>query len=166
MVRILAQILGVIAMIIAVLSFQKRENKRFFLWQATGAVLFAIHFFLLGAYVGSILNLICVVRGLLFAYAPKKYRTCVLIGISLVLAAVVVLTYSGWPSLCVLAACLAGTFVMWLDRDKIIRYVQFFIVSPGWLIYNIYYFSIGGILTESFNLVSVLIYFIRFGFGV
>ena len=55
------------------------------------------------------------------------------------------------------------TFLMWKGNGKHIRYGQFFISSPSWIIHNIFNFSLGGILCEVFMMASVVISFIRFG---
>ena len=60
-------------------------------------------------------------------------------------------------------AQLAGTVVMYISNGKIIRIVQNAYISPAWMVYNIYTISIGGILCEAFNMVSVVVSFIRYG---
>ena len=75
-----------------------------------------------------------------------------------------VLTFGGWLSIVLLVVHLVGTFAMWSDNGKLIRISQLFCVSPGWLIYNVAVFSIGGIICEVMNIVSAVVSFIRFGF--
>ena len=63
MTEIVAQLFGVIGAIITIYSFQFKDNKLYFSAQAAGGLCFAINFYLLGAYTGSLLNLINVARG-------------------------------------------------------------------------------------------------------
>lgn len=62
----------------------------------------------------------------------------------------------------ILAAQLAGTVVFWRNNAKHIRIYQLTVGSPFWLIHNIINFSIGGIITEVFNLISTAISMLRF----
>ena len=68
-----------------------------------------------------------------------------------------------WIALILFAAQGGGTVAMWTHNGKTMRIAQLCLVSPMWIVNNIYYFSIGGILCEVFNMVSVIISFVRFG---
>ncbi|MDD2503070.1 MAG: YgjV family protein, partial [Clostridia bacterium] len=61
------------------------------------------------------------------------------------------------------AAMVLGTLFMWSRNGKILRYAQFSFISPCWLIYNVAMGSIAGVLTESVNLISVVVSLLRFG---
>ena len=50
---------------------------------------------------------------------------------------------------------------MWTKRSDEIHLTQPVIISPFWLIYNIVTFSVAGILTESFNHISIGVYYLR-----
>ena len=63
----LGQGVGVAALIIAMLSFQQRTQKKIVLYQLVSSVLFTAHFFMIGAYVGSLLNFIGIFRAAVFA---------------------------------------------------------------------------------------------------
>ena len=75
------------------------------------------------------------------------------------------LVHSGvsWIALILFTAQGGGTVAMWTHNGKTMRIAQLCLVSPMWIVNNIYYFSIGGILCEVFNMVSVIISFVRFG---
>ena len=57
-----------------------------------------------------------------------------------------------------------GTYSMWTQKGSIIRYIQLSVISPLWLTYNFLLPipSIGGILTETLNITSVIIALIRY----
>ena len=59
---IIAQIIGILALIILMLSFQKNEKKLLLKYQTTSSFLYAIQYIFLGAYTGSLMNLTCMVR--------------------------------------------------------------------------------------------------------
>lgn len=107
------------------------------------------------------LDFICLIRG--FGYAVERNRKpyfTLILSCSLILAATA-LTYDGYLSLLTCAALLTSSVGMFTGRPTGMRILQFTVVSPGWLIYNICTFSIGGILCEAFNMLSILVYFIR-----
>ncbi len=161
---IVTQAIGVLGMLIAFISFQCKENKKFFLLQAASGASFAIHFFLLGSYTGAFLNSLNILRGFACGFAPKKLRTAICILMAVLYTTVTLLTWESPIHLLVLVAQLTGTTVMWYNNGKIIRIAQFCVTSPIWLIHNIYYFSLGGILCESFNLISIVVSILRYGF--
>ena len=71
--NVVAQIFGIIGLVIIVYSFQCKKNKNFFLMQGTGSFMFFLNFLLIGAYAGALFNLTNLVRGLLFAKDGKNY---------------------------------------------------------------------------------------------
>ena len=46
-------------------------------------------------------------------------------------------------------------------NSNVIRATQLAVISPFWLTYNVFTLSVAGILTESFNIVSIGVYYIR-----
>jgi Tfp pilus assembly pilus retraction ATPase PilT len=43
----------------------------------------------------------------------------------------------------------------------VIRVIHFFAVSPGWMVYNFLNHSLPGVFTETLNMLSVIVYWIR-----
>lgn len=158
----IAQAVGIVGMALSILSFQCRENKRFFLMQAASGAMFAVNFLLLGSFTASVLNFINIFRGWVFGFAPARLKTplAVVTGAGYILSTV--LTFDGWLSLLVLAAQLVGTAVMRTDNGKVIRTAQLAFVSPAWLTHNIICGSLGAILCEIFAITSTVVSLVRF----
>ena len=99
---------------------------------------------------------------LLSARFPKLKSPVVMSLIAAAMAVASVLTYSGSP---VALLPVLGNFVclgaMWSDDANVIRFSQLICVSPSWLLYNVFMVSIAGIILESFNIISIIIYYIR-----
>ncbi len=163
MTEIIAQIIGILGTCAAFISFQLKENKKFFILQATSGLLFAVNFLLLGAYTGCLLNFINIFRGAVMAGGKKMHKLPWLIAILFLYTAATVFTFDGIFSVVALVAQLVGTLAMWSKNGKTIRFLQLFCVSPMWLIHNIFVFSIGGIICEVFNMGSIIVSLIRFG---
>ena len=163
---IIAQVCGIIGMVIIIASFQCRSNKIFFLMQGTGSSMFVINFFLIGAFGGAFFNFANLIRGLLFSKNPKKVWKLVLVEAIYVVCFVVscllnpdifqiILTAIPWIGLIVMSV------FMWLEDPRRIRYAQMSIGSPTWIVHNIFNFSLGGLICECFNIVSSAIFLIR-----
>lgn len=168
-IEIIAQFFGILGLIISVLSFQEQDNKRFFIEQGLSGLMFFLNFILIGAISAALFNLTNLVRGAFFAKKDKKlwklisvmllYSVCLAFSLSKIVddpfqIFLSVLTYLPLEVM---------TVLMWLGNGKHIRYGQFFVSSPSWIIHNIFNFSLGGILCEVFNMTSVIVSFIRYG---
>ncbi len=167
--EIIAQIFGLIGLVIIVYSFQCKKNRNFFLLQGIGSFMFFLNFLLINAYAGALFNLTNLVRGLLFSKEDKKVWKLVFVNV-LYTACFAFSTYLVWGDwfMIFIAALpyvtlLVMSILMWLANGKHIRYFQVTLMSPAWIIHNIFNFSLGGILCESFNMISTIISFIRYG---
>ena len=70
-IEIVAQVVGIFAMLFNILSYQCKQQKGVIFMQLIGGLLFAVNFLLLGAAVGGILNIIAVLRAVLFMFEDK-----------------------------------------------------------------------------------------------
>ncbi len=162
------QLIGYAGMACAVISFQCRKNRRFFLAQTLCGVFFALQFALLGGWSGFLSNLFAILRGAALAGGERWHKRPVLWGLEAGFVLCLVLSIAVFGEPWYIAGLLfvaqgGGTLAMWTDDGKKIRLFQFFASSPIWLYHNIFHaFSVGGILCESFNMVSVAVSFIRF----
>lgn len=157
----IAQILSIVAMIIAVLALQIKKTSMYCLSTAITCTMFAVSYFMLGSPTSAAANLICALRGGFASYKTTR-KTPYCIWICTLLAASCIFTYTGVLSICVCAAEIAGTLAMWFASEKGIRYTKVFFQSPIWLVNNIIVFTIGGIVTEVFSIISAIIFLWRF----
>ena len=169
---IIAQTIGIVAMGFNILSFQFKKKQTLLLSQLIGASLFAINMFMLNAIMGGILNVMAVLRALVYLKIEKLKIPPLIINSLFVLlyliSYVLVFTlFKKEPStrnLILEFLPIVGMSLMTFSfagkSAKIIR-VTNFINSPFWLTYNIFNFAIGGILCEIFCLASSISGFIR-----
>lgn len=170
---ILAQAFGILGSVFIIGSFQMKSNKWLYIFQSIGGLLFTVNFFMVGSYTGSMLNAIGFFRGIILAMGEKWTKKWIgaLVTLAYVTAGVVTFMLTCetvMDGVCTVLITLSGvatTLSMWTRNGKIIRWVNFGMNSPTWLVNNIYYFSLGGIITEVVSIVSVLVSFIRFGFN-
>ena len=163
--EIFAQALGFVGAAIYVFSFQIRNVKKLFLMQALGAVFFTVHFLLLGAHTGALQNSLSILRGIILLFRDRKWAKSrfTLAGLIILFIISGIVTYSGPLGLLPMVAMIVSTLAMWTGDGFKIRVTQLAATSPCWLIYNISVMSVSGILTESFNIISVIVSFIRYG---
>ena len=161
---LVAQAVGMVATVISILSFQCKDNRKLFLMQIASSSIFALHYLLLGAHTGLLLNLASVVR-LVFLYNGQKRwarHAMSMVGVTLLMAFCGAVTWSGWLSLLPTAAMVVGTPFYWSQTGKTLRWAQLCFISPCWLTYNIALLSFPGIITEILAMLSVIISLIRF----
>lgn len=167
--EITAQAFGIIGLVIIVYSFQCKQNKNFFLMQGIGSFMFFLNFIMIGAFAGAFFNLTNLVRGLLFSKDDKKlwklitcealYTFCFAFSVFLVKGDMFKIFISFLPYV----ALIIMSVLMWKGNGKHIRIFQFFMMSPFWIVHNVFNFSLGGIICETFNMVSVAVAFMRYG---
>ena len=158
--------IGVVAAILGISSFQMKTPRGIVLLQLLGSTMWTIHFLLLGAAAGGILNAIAVFRGIIFylrndhkwAAHPAWYGV---VGAMLVGATVFSwVNADGALALLPLAGMIATTVSLALRDAFRVRAVSF-ISSPCWLIYNVINASIPGIITEIFAMCSIIVGILR-----
>ena len=165
---VLVQAIGVVAMVICLLAFQLKTAKNIVLMQAAGALFFVVHFYLLGQYAGALLNVVGCVRAALLMKKEKWHTDNNLwlgiLGIAYI--ACYALTFAAFGEVftfrnaAVQVLPVLGMFCSHLafrsEEASQVRKI-FLASSVCWIIYNAIGFSIGGILCEAFNIVSIFV---------
>lgn len=161
MTALLIQLVGLVGAALGIASYQCKSNRLYYSAQALSGLCFSVHFFLLGAYTGALLNFINIFRGFGFA-AEKNKKPYVTLAVSCVLyLAATAFTFDGALSALACAAQLLGSVGMFFGHPTGMRVVQFLTVSPSWIVYNAFVGSLGGIVCEVFNMCSIVVYFLR-----
>jgi hypothetical protein len=158
-----AQIIGFIALTMALTSFQQNTHRRILFFQSAGSLIFSIHFFMLGAYTGMILNIISLIRNIVFYNKSKKWATSILwlYFFTALFVLAIFYTYEGIISVFPLLGCIIFTASFWITNPALIRRISW-LSSPMWIIYNVFKNSWAGVITEVFALLSIVIAMLRF----
>lgn len=169
---VLAQGAGIVAMFFNIFSYQQKSAKRIIAFQFFGTLFFALNYLMLGAYIGTMLNAVGMIRAMLFLkkekFRPERSGFLVAFGMAYIAAYVLNFTVLGkeptafnliielLPVIAMFATHLAYRF----DSAKSIR--RFCLVSSvSWLIFNLTAMAIGAILCEVFSLASIGIAMVR-----
>ena len=158
----IAQIIGVIALILAVLSFQQKTHRYIVMFQLAANFAFVLHFGLLGAYTGAILNAVALLRSVVFVNKGKKWadnKLWLWLFCALSVAAGI-FTWQNVLSVLPILGMVCTTVAFWIKTPKYVRLCAL-PSSPLWLVYNFVSSAWGGVLTEVINMASIVIAIVR-----
>ncbi len=160
---LIGQILGITATLIAFVSYQCRGQKQLLLLQTFSTACNCLSYLFLGASSGFVLNIVCMVRNVVYYIFRSNARVSTVSGwlLAAVIAVLGVFSWQGAVSLLIIVALAANTVFMSMRSPQLLRISILFTCSLI-LVYNIFVFSIGGILNESVSIVSAAIGIVRF----
>jgi len=160
---IIGQILGVIAMIITFISYQTNKKNTLLAVQTAATLCTCLGYLFLDASSGFALNIICLIRNVIFYFqkkgTPFSYVSTALLVIAMIVSGA--LSWQGAVSLLIIVALAANTVFLSLGDPQLLRKSILF-TSTLVLIYNCFAFSLGGIANEAVSIVSSVIGIIRF----
>ncbi len=160
---IIGQILGVIATALTFVSYQVNTKNRVLIVQTIATLFTTASYFFLDALSGLALNIVCLVRNMVFYFQQpssklNKLCACILAGIMIVLG---IFSWEGWYSVFLIAALSANTIFLSLGNPQVLR-KSILITSSFVLAYNCFVFSIGGIANEALAIISSIIGIVLF----
>ncbi len=165
---LIPQIVGLVAVATFLLSYLQKKRRNIILWNAISRCLYIIQYLLLGAYAGSVLDVLgtvsSVVAGKKHTDFVKKHTAALLICINagIVLAGVVIaLINRSWLDLLPVAGVLLHTSAFWISDEKWIRRVSL-LGSPFWFAYNFVCRAYGSALGDILTILSILIAMYRY----
>jgi len=162
--EIIGQVLGVFAMVFFFLSYQMNTKRSVLILQTGATVCNCISYLLLGAMSGFALNIVCTSRNIIYYFIDNRPRLT--LGISVGLAAVMgVLGFFSWEgpvSLLIILPLMANTVFMSFGNPQLLR-KSVVATSATILLYNIFVFTVGGIISETLSVISSIIGIIRYG---
>lgn len=162
----IAQALGIVGMTMNILSYQGKRQRTVILMQLVGASFFAANMFMLGAWSGFLLNVLGILRAVVYAN-KEKFRSMklwnVLFFISYGLSYAAVFTLFGKPvtfwnlllEMLPTSAMAVSTVAFSRENASDIRKFAWY-VSPAWLVYDAINMSIGGTVCEAISIISIL----------
>lgn len=164
MYQFITHAIGFLATALQIGSFQCKSSRNLIIIQLCGNTAFLIHMFMLGAYSGCVNLVISVIRYFIFAcrkpWAYWKGWPWLLVAANILGT---ILTWENMFSVLPCIAVISLTIAGWSRNGKKIRLASLFVVSPAWLIYEIYAGSYAGIITELISMGSVVVSVLRYG---
>lgn len=156
---IIAQLIGILALLISLLAYQKRDKKSIIDHLIISNILNLIHYIMLDAISGSITKMLAIIRDS-FILEKNKYKKLSNIAYLYLFVFVYIffmyITYSSILSLLPFIASIYYLIGIWEADSLKVKKVAFYSFIP-WLIYNICVLSISGIISNIISLVSTFI---------
>ena len=150
MYEMITQGIGLIASAVIIFSFTQKADNRLKVFLIIGNLIFILHFFMLGAFAGMLVNMINALR---VGFSIKFYKsTKMMLFFMLAYITACGITYQNIYDILPVISGVLGSFSMFKLSGISMRLTGL-IGSSAWLSYAIVFHSIGGIITE----VSVLI---------
>lgn len=159
---IFAQIVGAIALIILMISFQKNKKETLLKYQTVSSLLYALQYLLLNAYTGCFMNLICMIRNFIFnKYKNKKVPIYWLLIVVTTMVILSLISYIGLISLLPMIAVVIYSIAIWIGKLKVVRIVNV-ISCILFIIYNIKVVAISGLIATIIEMLAALVAIIRY----
>lgn len=161
--QIIGQVLGILATIVTVISYQMNTKRSLLLVQTAATACTCLAYLFLGAASGFALNVVCIIRNVVFYFQKGSGKGHMIPTLLLATAMVVLgaLSWQGPVSLLIIAALAANTVFLSFGNPQLLR-KSILGTSSLVLLYNIFVFSLGGIANESLAIVSSLVGIVRF----
>ena len=164
MLFILSQVLGVVALITAILSVQLKEKTKLLFLQIieNTAKILALAF--VGGMSGAYSETVGLLRKIWFFYTSKNKKLNKmgsLVLFSLLAVVVGFLVWEGPITLLPIIAVILGTFGLWQENIFVLRYIAI-IASVLYAVYAILVGAYTNALSETFMIVSVIVSLFRF----
>ena len=170
---IIGQIFGLVALAFTTLSYQTRSSKKLLVLQTIATALFSIHYFLIGATSGLALNLVAILRNLIYynrdknllpfrldrEYCKGWFFPCLM---TLCIGIMGAFSWQAWYSLLIIIGLMINTMYLSVQNPQTIR-KSILLTSTMILIYDIFVSSYGGIINEALAITSSVIGIVRMG---
>ncbi len=159
----LAWIFGIGAMISLFISHPKKDRKGILIFKLGADLLWASHYFCLGAIAGVIPNFVGIFREVVFINrARSKFYGSIVwpILFACINFTLGILSFDAWYDVLPITASAFVTLSLWINNPKLTKCISI-PVSSAFLIYDVFAHSYVGIVNESLAILSILLFFIR-----
>lgn len=161
--EIVGHILGAVAIGLFFLSYQIFDKKKLLIVQTLATAMLCLQYIFIGAYYGFGLNIVCIIRNLLYYRRDKRSISGLGLPIllALVMAFVSLFSWDGYHSLLIITGLMVNTVCMGaFDSQKLRKSIL--LTCPMILVYNVFEASYSGIISETMSIISAVIGIIRY----
>ena len=163
----MAHILGVLAVITGLLSFQLKTRKNIITANLTSRILYILQYVFLGAFEGAALDLCGLVFSLVAKYKDtpfvSKYLKLIVLFTNLIIFAVGFALYENVFSIFAILGVFIEVMALWHTKEKNIRFLTLF-ACPPWLVYNLTNSAYGSVIGNILLMVSIAVAMLRLDF--
>ena len=163
--ELIANILGILAVVLFVFSYQLKSRTNIIIVNAASRVLYVIQYILLGAFEGALLDVVAFVVSVIYSCRKKgivkEHPQVVFVLSNLFIVGMGMLTYNNFISLLPILGVIFETLGLWLTRERHIRIVSL-LGAPFWLVYNFISGAYGSSIGNVITIVSIAVAIIRY----
>lgn len=163
--KLAAQIVGLLAVTLFLLSYQQKKRKNIIAFNAISRILYIIQYIMLGAFEGATLDVLGTISSITAQNRDKsfihKHLKTFVIAINSAILIVGLLLYENIFSLFPVIGVILHTSAFWISEEKTIRIVSFS-GSPFWLIYNLASCAYGSAIGDVLTMISIGIAIYRY----
>ncbi|MBE7036338.1 MAG: YgjV family protein [Ruminococcaceae bacterium] len=164
----MAHILGVLAVVTFLLSFQFKTRRNIIAVNLTSRLLYILQYICLGAFEGAVLDfmglLLSFFAGLKEKELITKHIKSIMVVNILLLLGVGFAMYQNIFSLFAILGIVFEIIALWLTKEKHIRVLSL-IAAPLWFAYNLANTAYGSVVGNVFTMVSIGIAMARLDFN-
>ena len=156
-VKAIAQILGLIPMVLGFVVFCFNDRKKTLAVKALCDGLFSLHFFMLGQWTGGVVCVVNVFRGIAFAQRGKgKWSSNLFLPVLFCLLTIggSLMGWTGVKSLLPMTGSVLAVIGYWCNDTKLLRRFNFIGISL-WLVYAVLAMSVPTIISNCIYLISI-----------
>lgn len=161
--QIAIQLVGFVGTFFYLISFQFKNNKTLFRVQFIAYLFYSLHFFLLGAYTGSLSYIVELTKAFCLASDNKFLRSnkmCIILCVTQTIVGII--TYEDLYSILPIIANLSVIIAGYSYNPKYIRLVGCLINSPLWIVHNVIVGSWAGVVDELITETSIVVSLVRY----
>ena len=160
-----ANIIGVFAVALFVLSYQQKKRKNIIICNAVSRALYVIQYILLSAFSGAVLDILGIFASIISqkknSPVIKRFLPFIIITVNAIIIAVGLLLYKTPLDLLPIFGVALHTGAFWLTNEKFIRIVSF-LGSPFWLVYNLLSSAFGSAVGDILTMCSIGLAILRY----
>ena len=161
--KLFAQIIGYIGTCILFMSYQMPKKRMIVTLQVMSISIFMVHYAILGAWTGALMNGIALVKTVLYLFENEKWFKNALYTVLFTAAVITagIFTWEDWASILPLIAMVINTLAYNFKKERYFR-LGMFPCSPLWMAYAIHTGSIPALIGEILTTTSTIVAIIRY----
>jgi len=162
---VLSQIFTIVMYILLATTYYLKNRKQILILNFLGIAANTVAYILLNAWTGLTMNIVALVRNIIFVIDEKENENkqtitmkdvIILAALYIISITFAVFTYDGFFSLFSVFATMLYTYSVWQKKTKVYKILGI-PTCMLWILYNIYIMSIFGIVLESVLLICSII---------
>ena len=168
---IAAQIFGITAVALYLLSYQLKKRVHIIWATFIANILYVVQYLLLGAFSGAVMDLLSTIATFLAAKKNKSYfkrhAKWIAVVIEFIIAVtgvIITIIRHNWIEFLPIAGAVSQTVALWCDNEQTIRKLSL-CAAPFWLLYNALTKAYGATIGSAFAIVSIIVSLVRYRKG-